>query len=211
MADDWFRNEKWNADVARRFEEKLGRARRKAQYLRIQASVLAATDPLVALQLLDRYVAMADTFDHAQAHVDRATALTVLGRIDEAADAYEAALAREAEFPKLQTQAYLQLPMLVASKELRARYGRAIDVLDQNVDRLMFAVDHFLWHASRALILVGQGDRGASVLHAQSALDAASRNDSGFRYHPTVGLVGDKHYELLEQLAGMGATSRRKT
>jgi hypothetical protein len=84
MSDEWFRNTPWDVTIAAHFEEKLRNARRKEQYLRIQASVLAETHPESALQLLDRYFALPDDFDHTQAHVDRATALIALGRIDEA-------------------------------------------------------------------------------------------------------------------------------
>jgi tetratricopeptide (TPR) repeat protein len=205
MAEDWFRNETWNAGIARRFEEKLGRARRKEQYLRIQACMLAPTHPEVALQLLDRYFSMADKFDHAQAYVDRATAYKALGRIEDAADAYEAALAREAEFPNLQTQAYLELPVLVATEGLRSRFDRAIAILDEKADRRMFPVDHFLWHAARALIALSRGDRAAAAPHARAALEAASKDHSGFRYHPSVGLVTEKHRGLLKDIAALGA------
>jgi tetratricopeptide (TPR) repeat protein len=205
MADDWFRNEDWNPGVSRRFEEKLRRARRKEQYLRIQACTLASTRPEVALELLDRYFSMPDNVQHAQAHVDRATALKTLGRIEEAADAYEAALAREVEFPNLKTQAYLELPILIAVGRLQSRFDRAMSVLDEQVDRLMFPVDHFLWHAARALIMASRGDRAGAVPHARSALQAASKDDSGFRYHPSVGLVTEEHRGLLEDIAALGA------
>ena len=205
MADDWFRNEDWNADIARRFDERLGRARRNEQYLRIQACTLASTRPEIALQLLDRYFSMPDTFDHAQAYVDRATALRALGRIEEAADAYEAALAREAEFPNLKTRAYLELPVLVATAGLRSRFDRAIRILDEQANRRMFPVDHFLWHAARALIAASRGDRAGAVPDAQAALHAASKDHSGFRYHPGVGLVTEKHRGLLNDLAALGA------
>lgn len=205
MAEDWYRNEEWNDGVARRFEDKLGRARRKEQYLWIQACMLASRQPEVALQLLDRYFLMPDKFDHAQAHVDRATALKALGRIDEAADAYEAALAREAEFPNLKTQAYLELPILVATKELRPRFDRALVILDEQANRLMFPVDGFLWHAARALILASRRDRSGAAPHARAALEAASKDHSGFRYHPNVGLVTEKHRGLLNDIAALGA------
>ncbi len=107
MSTDWFRNAEWNDSIERAFHEKLRRARRKEQYLRIQASTLAHSYPEVALKLLDRYFELPDDFDHAQAHVDRATALLALGRVADAITAYEAALAREAVFPNLQTQAIL--------------------------------------------------------------------------------------------------------
>jgi len=205
MADDWFRNEDWNPGVARRFEEKLQRARKKQQYLRIQACTLASTCPEVALELLDRYFSMADSFDHAQAHVDRATALKTLGRLDEAADAYESALAREVVFPNVKTQAYLELPVLVAVAGLESRFDRAMVVLDEQVDHLMFPIDHFLWHAARALIIANRGDCTAAASHARSALQAASTDHSGFRYHPSVGLVTEKHRALLKDIAALGA------
>ena len=209
MAKDWFRNEDWNASIARGFEEKLGRARKKEQYLRIQACTLAATYPEVALQLLDRYFTMSDSFDHAQAYVDRATAFKALGRIEEAADAYEAALTRETEFPNLRTHAYLELPVLVATEGLRSRFDRALTILDEQADRLMFPVDHFLWHAARALIVASRGDRDAACPHAQTALKAAAKDHSGFRYHPGVGLVTEKHRGLLKDIAALGAHTGR--
>lgn len=204
MADDWYRNVEWNPQIAQRFEERLRRARQKEQYLRIQACTLASKHPLVALDLLQRYFSMSDNFDHAQAHVDRATALKALGRMEAAADAYDAALAREREFPNT-TQAYLALPVLVATQRLQTRYDRAMAVLDEHVGRRMFPVDYFLWHSARALILSDRGERAAAVPHALSAIEAASRDHSGFRYHPSVGLVTEEQRGLLNQLAALGA------
>ena len=205
MSDEWFRNEDWNAGIARRFEEKLGRARRKEQYLRIQACTLASSHPEVAPELLDHYFSMTDKFDHAQAHFDRATALKALGRIEEAADAYEAALAREVEFPNLRTQAYPELAVLVASEGLRDRSARAIAVLDEHADQPTFPVEHFMWHAAHALIMSSLGDRAGAVPHAQSALDAASKEHSGLRYHPSVGLVTAEHRVLLKRIVALAA------
>lgn len=206
MAEDWFRNEDWNAAIAGRFEEKLRRARRKEQYLRIQACTLASSHPEVAIQLLARYFLLPDKFDHAQAYVDRATALKALGRIEEAADAYEAALVREVEFPNLKTQAYLELPALVATEGLHSRFDRAIAILDEQAKRLMFPVDHFLWHGARALILASRGDRNGAAPHARAALEASSKDHSGFRYHPSVGLVTERHRALLTDVAAVGAS-----
>jgi len=50
--DDWFRNRTWSDKIASQFEAKLKRARRKGQYIRIQACTLAEEHPEVALQLL---------------------------------------------------------------------------------------------------------------------------------------------------------------
>lgn len=129
--DDWFRNTHWNGTIAELFEEKLRRARRKGQYLRIQASTLCECNPVVALGLLDRYFAQGDErFDEAQAYVDRASALLALGRTDEAVESYEEALRTESRMPNLLTQAYIELPYLIAVRGIRARNGRALEVLE---------------------------------------------------------------------------------
>jgi hypothetical protein len=64
---EWFRNTAWDASIERAFDDKLRRARRKEQYLRIQASTLTRSHPDAALKLLDRYFALPNDFDRAQA------------------------------------------------------------------------------------------------------------------------------------------------
>ena len=203
MSDDWFRNTTWDVETAQRFDQKLHRARRKEQYLRIQACTLAPTHPDVALELLDRYFALPDDFDHAQAYVDRATALRALGRLDEAVAAYEKALAREVEFPNLQTQAYLDLPFLIATTPMPNRYDRALELLERHKDRLTFPIDHFRWNAACALVLAAGADLTGAVGNARRALEAARQGTSGFKYHATVGLVGTEHEALIAKLEAL--------
>ncbi len=203
MGADWFRNTTWNEAVERSFNEKLHRAKRKEQYLRIQACTLARSHPEVALQLLDRYFALKDDFDHAQAYVDRATALLALGRVNEAIESYNAALAREAEFPNLQTPAYLDLPYLIATRGIREKYDDGIQALEKYKARLSpvaFPADRFRWHAAYALIAAERNDAASAKLHAQSALEAAALDHSGFRYHPTLGLVTKQYDEVVQKL-----------
>ena len=207
MSDDWYRNTAWNESIAREFEEKLARARRKEQYLRIQASTLAHTHPETALALLERYFELPDDFDHTQAHVDRAYAWISLGSLDKAIACYEAALAREAEFPKLQTQAYLDLPYLIATRDIESMFERASQLLDQFKSRLMFPVDYFKWHAAKALIASRQQNEDSTHLHAEEALRVAAETTSGFRYHPRAGLVSTKYDSTLSKLQQLrGAT-----
>lgn len=200
MADDWFRNRDWSPAISEAFEAKLGRVRRKEQYLRIQACTLAAAHPVVALELLDRYFRLPDQFDRAQGHVDQATALKALGRYEEAVDAYECALAREQEFPNLQTQAFLQLPVLVATRRMRARFERALAVLGLHRSRLLFPRDVFLWHASHALIDSAMGRADTAAEHARQALAAANIRDSGYRYHSDAGLVTSEDESTVDAL-----------
>jgi len=130
MGADWFRNQTWDETIERGFNEKLRRARKKDQYLRIQALTLACSHPEIALRLLDQYFSLKENFFHAQAYVDPATALLTLGRLDEAIGSYEAALAREIEFPNLKTPAYLDLPYLIATRNIRVRFAQAIQLLE---------------------------------------------------------------------------------
>jgi len=198
--DDWYRNTDWNESIATAFAEKLKRARDKEQYLCIQASCLARNHPDVAITLLDQYFQLPDKFDHATAHTTRAEALLALGKVEEAVASYQAALKREAEFPKLRTLAYVQYPYLVAVRCLSAHYADALEVLAHRKNDLLFPVDHFMWHAARAMIRAAQGFPQDAREDARVALEAAGQDHSGFRFHPKLGLVSDRHAEALHRL-----------
>jgi len=202
---DWFRNTRWNASIEQAFNDKLRRARRKEQYLRIQASMLARSHPDVALALLTRYFELPNDFDHAQAHVDRATAYLALGRLADAITAYEDALSRESIFPNLLTEAYIDLPYLIAARGIQEHYSRALELLLRHKSRLMFPVDHFRWHTARALIAAAARDSETARVHSQQALTAAGREHSGFRHHPGVGLVTAQYDDTIKKLEALRA------
>lgn len=202
---EWFRNTTWNASIELAFDGKLRRARRKEQYLRIQACTLACSHPDVALKLLDRYFALPNDFDHAQAHVDRATAYLALGRVAEALAAYEDALTRESLFPNLQTEAYIAFPYVVATRGVQEQYTRALELLLKHKSRLTFPVDHFRWHTARALIAAAGLDTKTAKVHSQQALEVGAREYSGFRHHQSVGLVTKQYAEVVKQLEALRA------
>jgi tetratricopeptide (TPR) repeat protein len=197
---DWYRCTEWNEEIAERFEVRLKRATQKAQYLRIQACMLARSHPEVALRLLDRYFELGEAFDHAQAYVDRATAYRSLGQLDSAVTSYEQALRREAEFPNVRTQAYLELPLLIATTPLPDRFEQALSILDQSEDRPTFPVEVFSWNAAYALILLARSQRSDASPYAQAALNTAVAEKSGLQHHQALGLVGDRYPELIQEL-----------
>ncbi len=189
---DWFRNATWNDSIERK--------RNGFQYLRIQANTLARSHPEVALKLLDRYFELPENFGRAQAFVDRATALLALGRVDEAILAYNSALVREASFPNVRTRAYLDLPYLIARQGKRSLYDRALEILKIHQTEVMFAVDLFLWNAVHALIALDLQKPETAKPYAERALEAASRKDSGLRYHPSTGLVTEEYSDVIGKL-----------
>jgi tetratricopeptide (TPR) repeat protein len=205
--NDWFRNTEWNDEIETAFFAKLARAKDKTQYLRLQATILASSHPKIALRLLDQYFALGDNFDRAQAHVDRATAFLALGRLERAIGEYESALAVEASRRNLQTQAIFDLPLLIAERKDKARYGRALEIMRQSASKAVWHVDRFRWHAAQALIGRALGKTSEAREHALAALEAASHVNSGVRYHPTVGIVGDRYEPIHRELVGMVESS----
>ena len=203
--EDWYRNKEWNSIIAEAFSAKLKRARDKPQYLRIQASYLTEKYPTISLDLLDQYFALGEHFDHSQASVDRAEAYIALGQIDNAVAAYEAALAYEAVRTNVLTQAYLSLPFLVATKQLSKHYVRAVEILNKHKDRLMFPVDRFKWFTAQSLIASISGRPAEAAEFARNAVVFSKETHSGFRYHPSIGLVGNEYDLLIKQLARVAA------
>jgi tetratricopeptide (TPR) repeat protein len=177
--DDWYRNNTWDAEIEASFEQRLRRARDKSQYLRIQASYLAERYPSLALGLLERYFALGEHFDIAQAHVVRGRALMALGNVEGALSSYEAALEGEHQYPFLRTQAYLDYACLVVEAGPEELYARALEVLDTHQDRRI--------EEARA--------------EATLAMKAAQETTSGFRYHQSVGLVRDTQDAFAERVA----------
>jgi tetratricopeptide (TPR) repeat protein len=202
---DWFRHVEWDVEIQADFDAHLRRARDKVQPLKIQAALLAERHPEVALQLLDRYFESGDTFFLADAYCTQAEARAAIGDISGAAESYTAALTREAEFPNVKTGSFVEYPLLVAQHRLKERYGDALKVLAARELDVAFPIRRFMWHAARSLILAAQGERTQARSEAKMALAEAEQTSSEFRYHQSLGLVGNSYHELREQLRDLTA------
>jgi len=189
--DDWYRNKDWNTQIMSEFDAKLKRARDKSQYLRIQASYLTKIHPQAALNLLDRYFDLGEHFDFAQAYVDQAKAYLTLGNISETIISFEKALVREKNYPKLLTNAYLDLPLIIAVKGIESKYDEALETLDEYRSRLTFSIDRYKWNAAKSIILSSLDYHKKAANFAQSAIEASAEKQSGIRYHPKIGLFSE--------------------
>lgn len=203
--EDWYRNKDWSKEVEAQFFAKLKRARRKEQYLRIQATTIARNNPDAALMLLEKYFSLDDDFDHAQAYCDMASAFLAKGEVQKAVQSYGKALEREAVFPKLKTDAYILYPLTIVENKLSNLYQSANEILDAHQDRLMFPIDYFRWHAAKAIIAANSGEKELASSHATSALEAAQIKKSGFRFHQNLGLVGKGFKGVVDELRAIHA------
>jgi len=192
----------WNDQISNLFFTKLVHAKDKSQYLRIQACTLAPAHPKVALELLQRYFALGEHFDQAQAFVDQATAYLALGDQQRAVEAYERALARERQFPNVRTQAVIDLPFLIATRRMQEHYDTALDLVRQSSKNAvaLLPVEVFKQQATIALISADFGNQQAARDHAARAIEAAATQNSDSRYHPTLGLVGSKFDDVRVSL-----------
>jgi len=212
LANEWYRRNTWTRDDQADFEARLARARKqnKAQYLRIQASHLMETaNPQLtsaALELLNRMLAeYPSDIQVAQAHAQRAECHIRLGEVDKAIEAFRCALARERQFPNVRTNAWLDFGWLVIDRRLSRLYDEALGVLTEFKDTMPFPVQRYRFHAIRALVAADRGALANAREEAKKALEAGRATHSGFRYHPTLGLVRETSsgvHSRLEALAG---------
>ena len=198
-AQEWFRNSNWNDGVAAAFEAKLARARDKAQYLRIQGSLLKDSHPAAAVALLDRCIALNSEFHTAHALLDKAHALYVLGEVGGALDTLEQAMEQEDLHPMFRTSAPYDYAMLVALHRDTARYGRALAALGLQPEA-MFASMDFQADSARAIILDAIGDRESAREAAARALQAEAVEVGWVPGYPLVGVVSNPDNPLSSEI-----------
>jgi hypothetical protein len=209
---DWFRRSTWSDNDRDEFETRLRRARPtgRAQYLRIQAFHLAdaGRDDLLspALELLRRLLAeYPESGEVAAAEHLRAKCHERMGDTLLAVEAYRAAMEAERRRPTIRTDAALDFALFVSRRSLASLFAEVSSILDEHVDDLRpFPIQRFKFHAARALLAVSREPEKARN-DAALALKEAAATDSGFRYHPQVGLVGDTDETVRQRLERLAA------
>jgi tetratricopeptide (TPR) repeat protein len=205
---DWYRNTTWTPKVESAFRARLKRSRgtyHKAQYLRIQAYHLAEVgNHLAALSLLDELLSQyPDSYQVAWARSQRAQCLLSLGRIEEAVDEYRRSLQAERAEPTCRSDSWLDIACLIAFHGLKDHYAEALSILEEFATGrdLLFAVQRFQFAAARAFIADDLGDQLTAREYAQSAMEHAAAEHSGFLRHPKLGLVDGLDQKLQRRLA----------
>jgi tetratricopeptide (TPR) repeat protein len=207
--DDWFRKTTWTEADQAEFWAKLKRSRtayNKAQYLRIQASYLSGQYPATALEMLDKMLReFPDSPEVSGAELQRGQIFLGEGKLEAALEALERALAREEDYPNMQTDAWSVYGKVVVQNKVVPRYERAGKLAAARLRRAVFPTERYLANAILAVIEEYRGRSDAAVAHARAALAETKVEHSGFRYHPDVGLVTNPDEQLVAELRRISA------
>jgi len=207
---EWFRRTTWTDSDHADFNARLKRSRgasNKAQYLRIQAFHLAeAGHHTAAVELLDRlFTECPERVQLADAHLQKAAALAVLGQVDAAIDEFRRALQSERDFPNVRTNAWLDFGIFIVERELSDYFDEALLILEEFRDDsgVSFPSITHCYCVIRALIADARGDATMARDYARQALAEALKAHSGLSHHPRVGLVGTKSKRFERKLRAL--------
>ncbi|MBM1172049.1 hypothetical protein [Microvirga arabica] len=205
MSDSWYRNTEWTPQIEAEFNARLARSRgQKAQYLRIQGSILASRHPEAALQLLHHCIELKDDFTLAAAHQDAAHAYYRMGNIELALRSLEAAIERQEVYPMVRTEAPYDYCMLVALHGREERYDRVL-ALVARISSGPFPLTEFKAQAANAIVLWERGRQEEAKAAARLAIEAQSVEHGWIPGHPDVGVVPEDN-PLSSRLAEIAAS-----
>jgi len=211
--NDWYRRTTWSREDQEAFHQRLRRSRtsfHKAQYARIQAAYLETTGVpqliKAALGLLDLVLAeWPEPSQLACLFHQKATCCRRLGDVDAAVKSFRKALETEERYRGYQTRARIDFVWLIATNKLESLYSEALSLWESPPDAWYLPIDQFQRCGAMALILEAQGQRTEAAHYAQYALEAASQQESGLRYHKDLGLVGTEHAAIIEHIRRLAA------
>ncbi|MEI8213460.1 MAG: hypothetical protein WCI02_15035 [Planctomycetota bacterium] len=201
---DWYRRTTWTEVDQSEFAAKLKRARDKPQYLRIQALHLSEAGLYsAAIDLLHQIVKeFPDASQITQSHLQLAHAYAKTDKPDLALQQFKLTLELQRKYPNWQTSVWLDYPVYVIENKIASEYVNARSVLlELNLSRsLSFPIERYRYFACLALLDENDGKLDSARQNASHAMAACDEKHSGFRYHPTVGLVGQQRDALFSRL-----------
>lgn len=204
---DWFRRATWSADDRAVFETKLSRSRgQRSEHLRIQASTLAGTggpaNARGAIELASRYLEEnPEGLFRASTHATIARALTTLGEIDSAIEAYRRAVAAERAVPNVRSCLYIEFAWFAATRKLSGIYDEVIGWMD-NMEKtdLVLPVHQYHYFGALSLISSDLGDADHAKRMAGNALRAAERQKGPFERYPDIGVVSPQEGDVAARI-----------
>lgn len=208
-SEDWYRNETWDEDIEAAFFVKLKRSRsQRDQYLIIQAVHIKENFPDKALKLIGIYFETKTTTYHdGRAWDVRRDVYLAAEKYDDAINCMKVSLQIERENPKFQGTSATLYPYLIACRAIKHEYEGVLTFLDSIELKSPFPDAHFKWNAALSLIHADLKNTPKSKYHAKLALEAAEVKQSPFRYHRSLGVVGNEHIDTIGKLEKILTTS----
>jgi tetratricopeptide (TPR) repeat protein len=201
---DWYRKKSWSLEDESDFFARLKRARKdiQAQYLKIQGIELATTDNpklwTVAESLLIKVLS-----DYPDDRFNRSSSLHTLGEIEEkrghtekAMTWYKQALAFEATYPSVKTQADIDFAVLAAKSGSSSEYAYIKELFEHRIDTIVFPIEKYKINSVLAIIAHTTGDQSKAKAYADRAEEGANALTSGLSFHKDLGLVKQRDKQL---------------
>ncbi|MDR3460116.1 MAG: hypothetical protein P4N60_22035 [Verrucomicrobiae bacterium] len=141
----------------------------------------------------------------AAAYNKKAGCYLKLGDVENAIADYRRVFAIERELGSPATLAFFDFGKLVTEKHRRDYFDEALTALDAGAKYLgkHLPADTFNLFGIRSLIAAQKGEIEKAKEFAKVALEAAAKDHSGLRYHPTAGLVGEKETTFYKSVAAI--------
>lgn len=205
---DWYRRIAWTKEDEVEYFAKLKRARQssRAQYLYIQAATLTGTRRPELLNVAESLIQKLFT-DYPDDRFNRSGSLELLGDIyrhrgdvDAAMAYYKQTIDFEKTYPNVQGPAFLSFSELAVKLEKHEYFPFLEELLSAKVEQYPFPIYKYKIYTLLSIISKTKGDKASADQFAKLANEHAAATTSGFRYHPTVGVVSERDTDLDERM-----------
>lgn len=212
--ENWYRNTSWSDAIEKEFFARLQRSRHnssKVQYLRIQALYLHEAHPQVSNYLLDCLLALpTEQTEVASTYLQKAELAIVLGRPhEEIVSFFRKSIQQQREFPNVTTTVHLRFGRYVVDIACEALYDEVLQVLSEYADINRLPSVLYETNGIRSIIYKRKNQNEIAARFAREAIHQASRTESGFRRHRTLGLVKDRSSEFHKKIEKIATNSQQ--